>query len=286
MLEFFNIALVNPMINLLVVLNNVLFGSFGLAIIAFTIIVRIVTWPLTYRQLKQTRIMQSAQPRMAEINKKYSDPKRRQEEMMKVYKEVGFNPLGCFTGMVVQIPVLFALFYAIRVTLPESPEALDRLGGKLFSWGYVQSAIPIEDHFLGLDLKANSHIFMVLLVGLTTFAQSKTTTTVATDDRTRAQQQMMAYMMPLMFGFFALSFPNGVSVYWIVNSIVGIFFNILVYGFPLLGLKPLMDIKVKPSTVTAGAPPGPPSRVEPPREPRNAHEPSRSKRPNRRRRSS
>ncbi|MFN0096302.1 MAG: YidC/Oxa1 family membrane protein insertase [Dehalococcoidia bacterium] len=285
MVEFFNIALVDPMINLLVILYNVLFSSFGLAIIAFTLIVRLITWPLTYRQLKQTRIMQSAQPRMQEIQKKYSDPRRRQEEMMKVYKEVGFNPLGCFTGMVVQIPILFALFYTIRVTLPESPEALDRLGSRLYDWAYIQSAIPIEDHFLGLDLKVNSNIFMVLLVGLTTFLQTKTTTTVTTDERMRAQQQMMAYMMPLMFGFFALSFPNGVSLYWIVNSLIGILFNILVYGLPIAKIKPLMDIKVKPAGDATGGGSPVAAAVEPAREPRTAHEPSRSKRQNRRRRS-
>ena len=77
--DIFTIALLNPMINFLVILNNVLFSSFGLAIIAFTIIIRLFTFPLTFRQLHSTRAMQSIQPRIQEVNKKFSDPKRRQK---------------------------------------------------------------------------------------------------------------------------------------------------------------------------------------------------------------
>ncbi|HMO96741.1 MAG TPA: YidC/Oxa1 family membrane protein insertase, partial [Tepidiformaceae bacterium] len=94
--DIFTVALLDPMVNLLVILNNVLFNSFGLAIIAFTILIRAATFPLTLRQLHATKSIQALQPKVQEINKKYSDPKRRQEELMKVYRESGANPLtGC-----------------------------------------------------------------------------------------------------------------------------------------------------------------------------------------------
>ena len=285
--DIFTPILLDPMINFLVLLNNVLFGSFGLAIIAFTIVVRLLTWPLTLRQLHQTRAMQTVQPRIAEINKKYSDPKRRQEELMKVYKESGVNPIGCLGPFILQFPVLIALFYAIRATLPESPEALERLADHLYSWNYIQRAIPIKEHFIGLDLRASNYV-LVALVALTTWAQTKTTVTSATaDDRTRAQQQMMAYMMPLMFGFFALSFPSGVSLYWVVNSLVGIAFNIAVYGLPVAKIRPLVKgpAPAPPSQSAGGSSGGSPSaRVEPARELRTANGIGRSKRQNRRRR--
>src|SRR5690606_14822356 len=102
----------DPMINFLIILNNVLFNSFGLAIIAFTILMRVATFPLTPRQLHQTRAMQALQPRVQQINKTYSDPKRRQEEMMKAYREAGVNPLGCLGPMILQFPILIALYYA------------------------------------------------------------------------------------------------------------------------------------------------------------------------------
>jgi YidC/Oxa1 family membrane protein insertase len=282
--DIFSIVLLDPMVNFLVLLNNVLFGSFGLAIIAFTIIIRLATWPLTIRQLHATRRMQTLQPRIAEINKKYSDPKRRQQEVMALYKEGGVNPLGCVGPMLLQFPILIALFYAIRHVLPESPEALERLADDLYPWHYIQHAIPISDRFLSMDLKANSNIVMVLLVAATTFLQTKSTATVTTDDKARAQQQMMAYMMPVMFGFFALSFPNGVSLYWIVNSIVGIGFNIAVYGFAPLNLPALLKSRAPKPPPERAAALATAERVAPAEEPRITNAISRSKRQNRRRR--
>ncbi len=292
--DIFTLILLNPMINFLVILNNVLFGSFGLAIIAFTIIIRLVTFPLTLRQLHSTRSMQGIQPRIQEINKKFSDPKRRQEEIMKVYREAGVNPLGCLGPMILQFPVLIALYSAVRLALATSPESLERLSGHLYSWSFIQHGVPLQEHFIGMDLRANGGsgigIVMVVLVGLTTWAQTKTTVTVAADDKARAQQQMMAYMMPLMFAFFALSFPIGVAVYWVVNSIVGIAFNILTYGFPLLKIEPVFKARVPaprtpatPSTAATG-PTAAAVDVQTARELRTANGLGRSKRQNRRRR--
>ena len=293
--EIFRLILIGPMINLLVVLNNVLFGSFGLAIIAFTILVRLVTFPLTLRQLHQTKSMQTIQPRVQEINKKYSDPKRRQEEMMKIYREAGVNPIGCLGPMLLQMPILFALFIAVRRTLPESPEALELLHNYLYDWSYIQNAVPMQDHFLGLDLKANGGsglggYLMVALVGITSYIQTKTTVTVTTDERVRQQQQMMSIMMPLMFAWFALTFPNGVSLYWVVSSLIGIGQNILIYGLPIAGLKPVFNVRAPAPAIIPPAPPGA-SRGETSgtsqqssRELRTANGPGRNKRQNRRRR--
>ncbi len=289
--DFFHLVILEPMINLLVVLTHALWGSFGLALIAFTILIRVATFPLTLRQLHQTRAMQQLQPRIQEIQKKYSDPKRRQEEMLRVYREAGVNPLGCLGPMLLQLPILIGLYYAIRRTLPESPEALEALSTQLYNWSYIQRAVPLEEHFLGLDLRAFGSeglggLVMVILVGLTTWLQSKSTVSYATDERARAQQQMMNWMLPIMFAFFALNFPTGVSLYWIVNSIVGIGFNIAVYGIPALKIEPLFH---PPSPVPAAVSPAPSERshaVRPatPTESRTRHGPSRSKRQNRRRR--
>jgi YidC/Oxa1 family membrane protein insertase len=296
--DIFTLALLNPMINFLVILNNVLFSSFGLAIIAFTIIIRLVTFPLTMRQLHSTRSMQSIQPRIQEINKKFSDPKRRQEEVMKIYKEAGVNPIGCLGPMLLQFPVLIALYSAVRLALATSPEALERLSGHLYSWSYIQHAAPLQDHFLRVDLRVGTSggiagYILVFLVGITTWAQTKTTASPATmDDKARAQQQMMAYMMPLMFAFFALNFPAGVSLYWVVNSLVGIAFNVAVYGLripPWVHIAPLL----KGPTAAGGtaAPPAvsvpsgtPAAALQPDRELRTTNGPGRSKRQNRRRR--
>lgn len=288
--DIFTIILLNPMINFLVILNNVLFSSFGLAIIAFTIIIRLVTFPATLRQLHSTRAMQSIQPRIQEINKKFSDPKRRQQEVMGVYKDAGVNPLGCLGPMVLQFPILIALYSAVRLALATSPEALERLSGHLYSWSYLQHAVPLQDHFIGMDLRTGN-LIMVVLVGITTWAQTKTTVSNAPmDDKQRAQQQMMAYMMPLMFAFFALNFPAGVSLYWVVNSLVGIGFNIAVYGLhipPWVQIEPMLKPKAKagpvPSAIGSSTS-SPAAALQPAQELRTANGSGRSKRQNRRRR--
>ena len=90
-----NDVFINPLINILLLLNLLVLGQFGLAIILFTVVLRLLTIPFTIRQLESTRAMQSIQPQIAEMQKKHKDPKRRQEEMMKLYKENHINPLGC-----------------------------------------------------------------------------------------------------------------------------------------------------------------------------------------------
>jgi len=289
--EIFTLVLLNPLVNLLVFLSHLLGGSFGLAIIAFTILVRVATFPLTLRQLHTTRAMQALQPKIQEVNKKYSDPKRRQEEVMKLYRESGTNPLSCLGPLLLTLPVFIALYSAIRIALPNSPEALEKLSSHIYNWSYLQHALPLEEHFLGVDLRANGdasiagYIF-VALVALTTFVQSKTTVTTTTDERARAQQQMMNIMLPFMFAFFALSFPTGVSLYWVVNAMVQIGFNILTYGFPALGLEPVFKARAPVaapqaalSAKDAGA-----AAPTPARELRTANGSGRSKRQNRRRR--
>lgn len=287
--EIFTFILLNPLVNLLVLLSHALFGSFGLAIIAFTILIRAATFPLTVRQMHATRTMQSMQPRIAEVNKKYSDPKRRQEEVMKLYREAGANPLSCIGPFFLQIPVFIALYSAIRIALPNSPEALEKLSGHIYGWSYLQHALPLSERFLGIDLRANGdasiagYVFVVL-VGATTWLQSKTTVTTATDDKARAQQQMMNVMLPLMFAFFALSFPLGVSLYWVVNSVAQIGFNILTYGLPAFGIEPLVNVRAAPISTPAAASASEAAATTSARELRTANGSGRSKRQNRRRR--
>jgi YidC/Oxa1 family membrane protein insertase len=236
--------------------------------------------------------MQQLQPRVQEINKKYSDPRRRQEEMMKVYKEAGVHPLGCAVPMLLQLPILFALFIAIRRTLPESPEALVKLHDYLYPWSWIQNAVPMQDHFLGLDLRANggegAGLILVVLVGVTSWLQTKTSVTVTTDERVRQQQKMMAIMMPVMFAWFALTFPIGVALYWVVSSLIAIGQNILIYGFEPLGIKPFVNVRTPapppPSPAGAGRGGAPAQPAQSARELRTANGPGRSKRQNRRRR--
>ena len=102
------------MTNILIVLSNYLFNSFGLAIIALTIIVRGLMYPLTLRQLRATKAMQTLQPKLAVLQKKYAKDKQKlAKEQMKLYKESGVSPAGCLLPMLIQLPVWIALYQSI-----------------------------------------------------------------------------------------------------------------------------------------------------------------------------
>jgi YidC/Oxa1 family membrane protein insertase len=229
--------LVNPMTNALIVLTNGLFDSFGLGIIAFTLIIRGATYPLTRRQLRTTRAMQEMQPRLQEIQKKYKDPKRRQEEMMKLYREVGFNPLGCAVPFFIQIPVWIALFQVIRRTVGTSPEALLDLSGKLYEWSFINEAVPLNSNFLFLDL-GNPSIPLAILVAVATFYQQKfSPRSPARDERTASMNRTMLWMLPILFGWFTITVPSGLGIYWLITSLFSIVTTYSYNGRPRLSLR-------------------------------------------------
>ena len=219
-----NDIMLNPIMNGLIIIANALGDNFGLAIIAFTVIVRAVTYPLTLRQLRATRAMQVMQPQMQAIQKKYKDPKRRQEEMMKLYREAGFNPLGCLWPMLVQIPIWIALYQVIRRTLGDTPEQLLSLSSRLYDWDYITQAIPLDRDFLFLDLGARSfeqNLPLALVVAVTAFVQQKLSTarTSGGDERAQSTSRMMLWLFPIMFGWFTFQVPAGLGLYWVATSV-------------------------------------------------------------------
>ena len=226
-----NMLLMQPLINALLLLTNLVGGQFGVAIILFTLILRIVTIPFTLRQLQSTRAMQVIQPRMQEIQKKYKDPKRRQEETMKLYRETGINPLGCFMPMAIQMLVFIALYRALSFVVGGSPESLVGLSQRIYSWSYLSEAVPLEQSFLWLKLgEPDSTFILPLLVGVSTYVQTRLSATPATTPQQQQQQQMMTWMMPLVLVWITLSLPSGVGVYWVVSNIFSVFASYWVYG--------------------------------------------------------
>jgi YidC/Oxa1 family membrane protein insertase len=229
--SIWDVGFLNPLSNALIILNNILFGNFGLAIIVFTLLMRLATMPLTLRQIHSTRAMTTLQPKIQEIQKKYKDPKRRQEETMKLYREAGVNPLGCILPMLVQMPIWFALYGALRITVGGTPESVVDLSQRLYSWSYIESAVPLENNFLWMDLgQPDRSLILALLVFLSTYVQQKLSTIPSTDPQKQAQAQMMAWMMPLIFAWFTLSVPSGLAVYWAVSNITAVIMYYFVYG--------------------------------------------------------
>ena len=223
-MDVFNLILIDPMTNILIVLASVFAGSFGIAIIVFTFIIRGVTFPLTLRQIRASRAMSVIQPQLQEIQKKYKDPRRRSEETMKLYKEAGVNPAGCILPMLIQFPIWIALYQTIRLVLGSTPESFIDLSQRLYPWSYVRQAIPLENRFLWMNLAEPDTTFLLaILVGATTWVQQKMTTPRnITDERQQSMSNTMLWMMPLMFAWFTLTVPSGLAVYWAATNLVGI----------------------------------------------------------------
>ena len=244
MVDIWNIAILNPMLNGLIALSEMCFKNFGLAIIVLTVAVRLVLTPLTYRQTQSTKAMQLLQPKLQEIQKKYArDQQKMQQEVMRLYKEAGINPLGCMWPMLIQMPIWIALYQSIMQALAATPENLLILSQHLYPWDMVGHAIPLNEEFLGLRLsQPDPTLIFAILVGVTMWVQQKMVTPPPTDAQQQQMSSMTTLMMPLMFSFFTLSFPSGLALYWVVSNIIGILIQYIVGGgwgyFTLPFLRP------------------------------------------------
>jgi len=178
--------------------NHKLTGNYGWAIILLTLLVQAVMFPLTLKSVRATLIMKKLQPHLQQIQAKYKDnPQRLNQEMMQLYKKHGANPLGGCLPMLIQIPVFFALFTALRNSWD--------LHGAAFIW-WVR------------DLSAKDPYYVLpLVMGGIMFVQQKMTLSTGGDP---TQAAVMKWM-PLIFTFMFLSFPSGLVLYWLTSSLIG-----------------------------------------------------------------
>jgi len=224
------------MTNVLIALSNYLFGSFGLTIIVLTVIVNLLMFPLTLKQIRASKAMQELQPKLSELQKKYaSDKQRLAQEQMKMYKESGLSPAGCAVPMLIQMPIWIALYQSIMHVLAVAPEGLLGLSKYLYSWPMLYTMLPLENQFLWLDL-ARGDTFLAILVGGTMWLQQKMVMTSTPDPKQQAQNTMMLWMMPLMFAFFTLSFPSGLALFWVTSNAIRIGIQYFVTGWGGLAL--------------------------------------------------
>jgi YidC/Oxa1 family membrane protein insertase len=187
-----------------------------------TIVIRGVMYPLTRRQLKATRKMQELQPKLAELKKKHGkDQQKMAQEQMRLYKESGVSPLGCMGPLLIQMPIWIALYQAIIRVLATSPESLLNLSGYLYDWPVVYSALPLNNHFLWMNL-AVPDFFLAIIVGATMWVSQKMATQPSSDPQQKSQGQMLTIMMPFLFFFISMSFPSGLALYWVVSNLIQI----------------------------------------------------------------
>ncbi len=269
-------SFVNLFLNLLLFIYK-LVGNFGLAIIIFTVLIKLITHPLMQSQIKSSKAMSELQqdPEYLEMMEKYKNDKERlAQEQMKLYQKKGINPTASCLPTFIQLPIIFALYQAVIAAIVSTPLGMmDLIKRVIPSWIKVSEVFPINPNFLWMNLGMPERLMignfglpvLAILVLLTTILQTKLTQPeTPQDDKGGAGTAMMTGMMniymPLLMGFMAYSLASGLALYFLVSNI----FTICQYA--VLGTlhwenlkfwekkKPAPKTQVKRRTYSSAAP--------------------------------
>lgn len=239
--------IVYPLAKLLIALNKGISGlgipySYGWAIIIFTIAIKLVTLPLTLKQLQSTKATQELQPKLRELQEKYGkDRQKLAEEQTKLYQEAGINPLGGCLPLLVQLPVLWGLYQALYVLANPS---VNELTGAKFFWipdlsypsltvgtTWIMESYKTQDWgklLVYFSLPIFMLITQMLLQKMSTPAKS------GKGGKQDSQAQMMGqmmFLMPIMFAYITLGLPSGLTLYWSVSNLLSIVQQYFVTGW-------------------------------------------------------
>ena len=251
--DIFNLIFFGPVVNLLVLIYQGLQtlhipGALGFAIMFLTILIRILVWPFMTSQIKATKKMADLKPHLDALKEKHKDDKQAlATAQMALYKEHGVNPAGGCLPAVIQIPIFIALYQSIINILPGEGGNIGYINSILYS-SQLKLPSTLDPNFFGLNLglkpsQFSDHGILLLLIPVVTaaltFIQSKMTLPKSIkeypsdspkekkekegiqESMTQIQSQMV-YLMPLMIGYFAFSFPIGLAIYWNTYTIAGI----------------------------------------------------------------
>ncbi len=227
--------IVNPFTNVLLLIYKMIGGNFGIAIILFTILIRLLTHPLMASQIKSsTKMTQFQQSKQwQDIQKKYKgDKEKLAQEQMNLYKELGISPFASCLPSIIQIPLIFGLYQSIMRSLAATPGQLLILTRAVYSFLHISNLVPLNSQFLWMNLGQPERVYMfgigipmlAIIVAITTYVQSKVTMPASTNpgDQGAMMNKMMALYMPLLLGYFALTFASGLSIYFITGNLIGV----------------------------------------------------------------
>ncbi|MFZ5364735.1 MAG: YidC/Oxa1 family membrane protein insertase [Patescibacteria group bacterium] len=224
MTQLFNTVLYQPLYNLLIWLYDVIPGNdIGLAIIALTVIIKILLLPLSQQAIKSQREMQSLQPKLTALKNKYKGDKQKlTEETMKLYKEQKVNPLSSCLPLLIQLPFLFAVYQVFRTGLTN--------GGQDMLYSFIQNPGHINSISFGIiDLAVPSTV-LAGLAAVAQFIQTKMLPTGPTPQKVDSGSKdeamlsglnkSMKYFMPIITFLIGLQLPGGLALYWFVTTIL------------------------------------------------------------------
>jgi len=231
--------------------------SWGWAIILFTLVIKLLTMPLTLQQLRASKAMQALQPEIQKLQKKHKgDREKMSQAQMELYKEAGVNPLGGCLPMLVQLPIWFALYRALFQLAEQG------LLDEGFFW--VPSLAGPVNEYAGLSwlwplppavgwVVAIAYLILPVLTIVSQIIVQKMTVTPTPDPQQASMNQMML-LMPFMFGFFALQVPQGLVLYWVTSNIFSLIQQYFITGWG--GLRPAPTTAAgAPAAVTSENPP-------------------------------
>ena len=219
----FNTILYKPLLNGLIFLYQHIPGNdFGIAVIVLTLVIRLILHPSSVRGVRSQRALTKLQPKIQEIQKEYKDDKNKQTKLlMELYQKEKINPFSGCLPMLLQFPVLIALYQVFLRGL--TPESL-----KESLYGFVSNPGMIDFSFLGIITLTESNIFLALLAGILQFYQLKISTVPKQkveskgSDFSKTMQNQMIYLFPLLTIYIVWQFGSIIGLYWIVSILFSI----------------------------------------------------------------
>jgi YidC/Oxa1 family membrane protein insertase len=253
--------------------------SWGWTIILFTLVIKLVTLPLTRKQLQSTKATQALQPKMRELQQKYGkDRQKLAEEQQKMYKEAGINPLGGCLPLLIQLPILWALYQSLYVLayryqgtpapflwIPDlwipSLSAAEYQGINFQGTKWIQGTIQAQNYALLIAYFSLPLIMLVTQLLLQKMSQPPKEPKGGNQDSQSAMMNQMMMFMPIMFGYITLGLPAGLTLYWTVSNILSVGQQYFVTGWgsvadwiPALRREPAADTKALPRTAISAEP--------------------------------
>lgn len=259
--DIFNTIFANPIANVLIAIYQILTFlhipyPLGFSIIILTAISRLILWPIAAKQIRSTAKMQQISHLVNSLKEKHKgDRKRQQEEMMKLYKEHGINPMAGCLPLLIQIPFIYGIFNVLNLAIGENTATVvSNINNVLYFPALHVSASSWNADFFGLPLSAVPQklffeypIFIIvpILTGLFQFVLSKMMlpaevlkteeklakkTEGKSDDFQTAFQKQSLFIFPIMIGFFSFTFPIGISLFWNTQNIFAIIQQYILVG--------------------------------------------------------
>jgi YidC/Oxa1 family membrane protein insertase len=222
---------VQPLINFIFVAYSLLGHNFGLAVILLTVVIRLILWPFQSQTLRNQKALNKIQPDIKKIQAKYkNDPAKMNAMMMELYKEKEVNPFSSCLPTLIQLPLILALFYAIRpfgsADFVNMANHANGLWNELYTWvkdlGFVQSALTgtFDTNMFGLINLAKPSILLAIIAGITQYIQMRMTMPRKNLDDTQKAMSSMLYIFPVLTVIIGISFPAALPLYWIVSTLM------------------------------------------------------------------